>query len=61
MIKLSKIKNKKFSNEILSKDFISKLTKKANQFDYAVFYKISPNNLKIEYNLIEKTTYPLKR
>jgi hypothetical protein len=57
--KLSKIKNKHFENENLTYDFVNKLTKKANQFGYAVFYKVSPNNQNITYNLIEKTTHPL--
>jgi hypothetical protein len=58
--KLSKIKNKHFENENLTYDFVNKLTKKANQFGYAVFYKVSPNNQNITYNLIEKITVPLK-
>ena len=57
--KLSKIKNKHFENENLTYDFVNKLTKKANQFGYAVFYKVSPNNQNISYNLIEKITVPL--
>jgi hypothetical protein len=44
----------------LTYDFVNKLTKKANQFGYAVFYKVSPNNQNITYNLIEKITVPLK-
>ena len=55
--KLSKVKNKSFDNETLTYNFVNKLTKKANQFGYAVFYKVSPNNQKIEYNLIEKTRF----
>ena len=55
--KLSKVKNKSFENESLTYNFIDKLTKKANKFGYAVFYKVSPNNQKIEYNLIEKTRF----
>ena len=58
--KLSKIKNKHFENENLTYDFVNKLTKKANQFGYAVFYKVSPNHQNISYNLIEKITVPLK-
>ena len=57
--KLSKIKNKHFENETLTYAFCDKLTKKANQFGYAVFYKVSPNNQNISYNLIEKITVPL--
>ena len=57
--KLSKIKNKHFENENLTYDFVNKLTKKANQFGYAVFYKVSPNHQNISYNLIEKITLPL--
>ncbi len=57
--KLSKIKNKHFDNENLTYDFVNKLTKKANQFGYAVFYKVSPNHQNISYNLIEKITVPL--
>tara|TARA_R100000231_G_C5221070_1_gene133555 strand:+ start:279 stop:533 length:255 start_codon:yes stop_codon:yes gene_type:complete len=55
--KLSKVKNKSFENETLTYNFVDKLTKKANKFGYAVFYKVSPNNQKIEYNLIEKTRF----
>jgi hypothetical protein len=55
--KLSKIKNKHFENENLTYDFVNKLTKKANQFGYAVFYKVSSNNQNISYNLIEKITH----
>ena len=55
--KLSKTKTKFFENENLTYDFCNKLTKKANKFGYAVFYKVSPNNQKIEYNLIEKTRF----
>ena len=58
--KLSKVKNKSFENETLTYNFVDKLTKKANKFGYAVFYKISPNNQNISYNLIEKITVPLK-
>ena len=58
--KLSKVKNKSFDNETLTYNFVDKLTKKANQFGYAVFYKVSPNNQNISYNLIEKITVPLK-
>ena len=58
--KLSKTKNKYFENETLTYNFVNKLTKKANQFGYAVFYKVSPNNQNISYNLIEKITVPLK-
>jgi len=58
--KLSKIKNKHFENENLTYDFVNKLTKKANQFGYAVFFKVSPNHQNISYNLIEKITVPLK-
>ena len=58
--KLSKIKNKHFENETLTYNFVNKLTKKANEFGYAVFYKVSPNNQNITYNLIEKITVPLK-
>mgnify|MGYP001452662989 FL=1 len=57
--KLSKKKNKHFENENLTYDFVNKLTKKANQFGYAVFYKVSPNHQNISYNLIEKITVPL--
>ena len=57
--KLSKTKNKYFENENLTYDFVNKLTKKANQFGYAVFYKVSPNNQNISYNLIEKIRLPL--
>ena len=57
--KLSKTKNKYFENETLTYNFVNKLTKKANQFGYAVFYKVSPNNQNISYNLIEKITVPL--
>ena len=57
--KLSKVKNKSFENETLTYNFIDKLTKKANQFGYAVFYKVSPNNQNISYNLIEKIKIPL--
>ena len=58
--KLSKVKNKSFENETLTYNFVDKLTKKANKFGYAVFYKVSPNNQNISYNLIEKITVPLK-
>ena len=57
--KLSKVKNKSFENETLTYNFVNKLTKK-NKFGYAVFYKVSPNNQNISYNLIEKITVPLK-
>jgi len=57
--KLSKVKSKYFENENLTYNFVNKLTKKANQFGYAVFYKVSPNNQNISYNLIEKITVPL--
>ena len=57
--KLSKVKNKSFENETLTYNFVDKLTKKANKFGYAVFYKVSPNNENISYNLIEKTTLDL--
>ena len=57
--KLSKIKTKHFENETLTYNFVDKLTKKANQFGYAVFYKVSPNNQNISYNLIEKIKLPL--
>tara|TARA_R100001230_G_C5506680_1_gene48724 strand:- start:233 stop:427 length:195 start_codon:yes stop_codon:yes gene_type:complete len=57
--KLSKVKNKSFENETLTYNFVNKLTKKANQFGYAVFYKVSPNNQNISYNLIEKIKLPL--
>ena len=57
--KLSKVKNKSFENETLTYNFVNKLTKKANQFGYAVFYKVSPNHQDISYNLIEKITVPL--
>ena len=57
--KLSKVKTKFFENENLTYDFVNKLTKKANQFGYAVFYKVSPNNQNISYNLIEKIKLPL--
>ena len=46
-------------NENLTYDFVNKLTKKANKFGYAVFYKVSPNHQNISYNLIEKITVPL--
>ena len=57
--KLSKVKNKSFENETLTYNFVDKLTKKANKFGYAVFYKVSPNNQNISYNLIEKIKLPL--
>ena len=57
--KLSKVKTRFFENENLTYDFVNKLTKKANQFGYAVFYKVSPNNQNISYNLIEKIKLPL--
>ena len=57
--KLSKVKNKSFENETLTYNFVDKLTKKANKFGYAVFYKVSPNNQNISYNLIEKIKIPL--
>ena len=57
--KLSKNKKKYFENETLTYNFVDKLTKKANEFGYAVFYKVSPNNQNISYNLIEKITVPL--
>ena len=57
--KLSKVKNKSFENETLTYNFVNKLTKKANKFGYAVFYKVSPNNQNISYNLIEKIKVPL--
>ena len=57
--KLSKIKTKHFENETLTYNFVDKLTKKANKFGYAVFYRVSPNNQKITYNLIEKTKLDL--
>ena len=57
--KLSKVKTKSFENENLTYDFCNKLTKKANKFGYAVFYKVSPNNQNISYNLIEKIKLPL--
>ena len=57
--KLSKVKTKSFENETLTYNFVDKLTKKANKFGYAVFYKVSPNNQNISYNLIEKIKVPL--
>ena len=56
---LSKKNTKNFDNETETYNFVNKLTKKANQFGYAVFYKVSPNNQKITYNLIEKTKLDL--
>ena len=56
---LSKKNTKNFDNETETYNFVDKLTKKANKFGYAVFYRISPNNQKITYNLIEKTTLDL--
>ena len=60
LIKLSKEKTKKFSNELLARLFITKLTYKANKRGFGVSYKISPDTKNITYCLIEKTTYPLK-
>ena len=57
--KLSKKNTKNFDNETETYNFVDKLTKKANQFGYAVFYRVSPNNQKITYNLIEKTKLDL--
>ena len=59
LIKLSKEKTKKFSNELLTRLFITRLTYKANNRGFAVSYKISPDTKNITYCLIEKTTYPL--
>ncbi len=60
LIKLSKEKTRKFSNELLTRLFITKLTYKANKRGFAVSYKISPDTKNLTYCLIEKTTYPLK-
>ena len=60
LIKLSKEKTRKFSNELLTRLFITKLTYKANKRGFGVSYKISPDTKNITYCLIEKTTYPLK-
>ena len=59
LIKLSKEKTKKFSNELLARLFITKLSYKANRRGFAVSYKISPDTKNLTYCLIEKTTYPL--
>ena len=60
LIKLSKEKTRKFSNELLTRLFITRLTYKANNRGFAVSYKISPDTKNLTYCLIEKTTYPLK-
>ena len=60
LIKLSKEKTRKFSNELLTRLFITKLSYKANKRGFAVSYKISPDTKNLTYCLIEKTTYPLK-
>ena len=59
LIEVSKKKTKKFSNELLARVFMTRLTYKANKRGYAVNYKIGSKYKKISYNLIEKTTYPL--
>jgi len=59
LIKASKTKIKKFSNELLTRLFITRLTYKANNRGFAVSYKISPDTKNLTYCLIEKTTYPL--
>jgi len=59
LIKLSKEKTRKFSNELLTRLFITRLTYKANNRGFAVSYKISPDTKNLTYCLIEKTTYPL--
>jgi len=56
---LSKKNTKNFDNETETYNFVDKLTKKANKFGYAVFYKVSPNNQNISYNIIEKIKLPL--
>jgi len=56
LIKLSKEKTKKFSNELLTRLFITRLTYKANNRGFAVSYKISPDTKNLTYCLIEKTT-----
>ena len=56
LIKLSKEKTRKFSNELLTRLFITRLSYKANKRGFAVSYKISPDTKNITYCLIEKTT-----
>ena len=56
LIKLSKEKTRKFSNELLTRLFITRLTYKANNRGFAVSYKISPDTKNLTYCLIEKTT-----
>ena len=56
LIKLSKEKTKKFSSELLTRLFITRLTYKANNRGFAVSYKISPDTKNLTYCLIEKTT-----
>ena len=56
LIEVSKKKTKKFSNELLTRLFITKLTYKANKRGFGVSYKISPDTKKLTYCLIEKTT-----
>ena len=59
LIEVSKKKTKKFSNELLARLFITKLTYKANKRGFGVSYKISPNSKNLTYCLIEKTTIDL--
>ena len=59
LINLSKVKTKFFENELLAREFMTRLTYKANKRGYAVNYKIGSNYRKLSYNLIEKTTLPL--
>ena len=59
LIEVSKKKTKKFSNELLARLFITKLTYKANKRGFGVSYKISPDTKNLTYCLIEKTTYPI--
>ena len=56
LIKLSKEKTRKFSNELLTRLFITRLSYKANKRGFAVSYKISPDTKNLTYCLIEKTT-----
>ncbi len=59
LIKLSKEKTRKFSNELLTRLFITRLSYKANKRGFAVSYKISPDTKNLTYCLIEKTTIQL--
>ena len=59
IVEVSKKKTKNFSNELLSRLFITKLTYKANKRGFGVSYKISPDTRNLTYCLIEKSTIDL--